>query len=36
LDAPIAITQRAYIKPNTTTGANPNYMLTPSVIYTSY
>ena len=33
LTAPIIITQRAYIRPGSTTGANPNIMQTPRVIY---
>jgi hypothetical protein len=28
----VAVTQRAYVKPGTTTGGNPNYMLSPKVI----
>jgi hypothetical protein len=33
LNAIISVTQRAYVKPGTTTGANPNVMLSPLVIF---
>jgi hypothetical protein len=33
LSSPVAVTQRAYIKPGTTTGANPDKLLTPVVVF---
>ena len=33
LSVGISVTQRAYIKPGTTTGANPDKLLTPILVF---